>query len=341
MMAEHDKDPVSKGVRFGAFGAPAEVLEYGPLDIGQPADGECLVNILASPVNPADLNLIEGTYGYRPDLPAVPGMEGCGEVLSCPGAELAPGSRVIFLRKGGAWADRAVVPVEELVPVPDAIDPVQAAMLGVNPLTAHRLLEGFVELREGDWVVQNAANSNVGRCVIQLARRRGISTVNIVRREGLADELLGIGADQVLVDGDDLAARALEATGGVRPRLALNAVGGDSAIRQMDLLERRGTHVTYGAMSRQSVKVPNKFLIFRELTVTGFWVTKWLEESPRDEILAVYAALAGMVMSGQLVQAIDQRRPLAEVREACDRAREEKRDGKVILLPGEAGPERD
>lgn len=336
-MTASDPHPV-QAVRFEAFGNPPEVLRCGPLDLPPPSPGECLVRILASPVNPADLNLVEGTYGYRPDLPAVPGMEGCGEVLACPGGELAEGTRVIFLRKGGSWAEQAVVPVGELVEVPAGIDPVQAAMLGVNPLTALRLLEGFGDLGEGDWVVQNAANSNVGRCVIQLARERGISTINIVRRDGLAAELRDLGADHVLVDGEDLVARALEATGGERPRLALNAVGGDSATRQMDLLARRGTHVTYGAMGRQSVKVPNKFLIFKELTVTGFWVTKWLEERPREEAVAAYRRLAELVVAGSLVQAVDQLRPLAEVGEACRRAQEEKRDGKVVLVPGEAGP---
>jgi mitochondrial enoyl-[acyl-carrier protein] reductase / trans-2-enoyl-CoA reductase len=325
--------PGGMEVRFSRFGPPEEVLEIVKTQLPEPAAGQALVRMLASPVNPADLNIVEGVYGVQPELPAVPGMEGCGEVLRCPGGELAVGSRVIFLRKGGAWAEEVVVPTEELIRVPDAIEPVQAAMLGVNPLTALRLLEDFVTLKPGDWIVQNAANSNVGRCVIQLARERGVSTVNLVRRESVREELLGLGASVVLLDDEEMVAKALEATGGLRPVLALNAVGGDSALRQMDLLERRGSHVTYGAMSRQSLKVPNKFVIFKELTITGFWVSKWLEESARAKIEESYGLLSQLVVAGKLEQAVDGSYPLEEVRAACRRAGEEGRGGKVILVP--------
>lgn len=319
---------------FRSFGQPEEVLEIkktGPLE---PAAGEAVVRVLASPINPADINFVQGVYGVKPELPAVPGMEGCGEVVVCPGGEFAAGDRVVFLRKGGAWASETVVAVDQLVPVPAETDPVQAAMLAVNPLTALRMISDFGGLKNGDWLVQNAANSNVGRCVIQLAKLRGLRTVNLVRREELRDELMGLGADAVLGDGDGMVDAALEATGGGRPQLALNAVGGDSALRLMDLLGRRGTHVTYGAMSRQSLKVPNKFLIFKELTLTGYWVTKWLEEMEREEVLAAYAELAGHVAKGALQQAVDREYPLEEAREACRRAQEGGRNGKVVLRMG-------
>ena len=316
---------------FHEFGPPEEclrVVETGPLRAGP---GEVLVRVLASPVNPADINFVQGVYGVKPDLPAVPGMEGCGEVLACPGGAYEAGQRVLFLRKGGGWATEILIAEEELVPVPEGIDPVQAAMLAVNPLTARRMLLDFGTLRAGDWVVQNAANSNVGRCVIQLARERGINTINLVRRVGLHGELRRLGGTVVLPDGDGMADAALEATGGVRPRLALNAVGGRSALRQMDLLEGRGTQVTYGAMSRETLKVPNKFLIFKELTLTGFWVTKWLGQAGREAVLEEYRVLGDLVGRGGLRQAVDRTYPLEEVRAACRRARQEGRDGKVVL----------
>lgn len=316
---------------FREYGQPEDVLEMEETGALAPVDGEARVRVLASPVNPADINFIQGIYGVKPDLPAVPGMEGCGEVLECPGGEFAAGDRVVFLRKGGAWADETVVPVAQLVPVPRGTDPVQAAMLAVNPLTALRMIEDFGSLQPGDWLVQNAANSNVGRCVIQLAKLRGLSTMNIVRRKELRGELTELGADVVLIDGGDVVDAALEAAGGVRPKLALNAVGGDSALRLMDLLGPRGTHVTYGAMSRKSLKVPNKFLIFKELTLTGYWVTKWLDEAGREEILDAYADLAEQVALGALRQAVDREYPLADAREACRRAQEGGRNGKVVL----------
>jgi NADPH:quinone reductase-like Zn-dependent oxidoreductase len=320
-------------VVFAEFGEPQDVLDLRSSTLPEPTDGQALVKILASPINPADINTIQGVYGIRPELPAVPGMEGCGQVEACPGGELPVGRKVIFLRKGGAWADRAIIAVDDLVEVPDEMDPRQAAMLAVNPLTALRLLEGFADLKPGDWLVQNAANSNVGRCVIQLARARGVSTINLVRRKSLVAELEGLGGDLVLLDDGQMVAEALEKTDGRRPKLALNAVGGDSALRQMDLLEREGVHVTYGAMSRQSLKVPNKFVIFKQLTITGFWVTQWQEQASREEVRAAYYSLAQQVVSGSLQQAVDSTFGLEEARAACLRAQEESRSGKVLLVP--------
>lgn len=320
-------------VQFSRFGEPGDVLEIVPLGELQAIEGQALVKLLASPINPADVNTVQGIYGIKPALPAVPGMEACGEVVSCPGGELAPGTRVIFLRRGGAWATETLVPVGSLLPVPEDMDPEQASMLGVNPLTALRLMEGFRSLKEGDWIVQNAANSNVGRCVIQLARERGVSTINLVRRPELREELVSLGATVVLEDDPDMVAAALEASGGARPGLAFNAVGGDSALRQMDLLARRGIQVTYGAMGRRSLKVPNKFLIFKELTLTGFWLSQWLNEASGEERNSSYAALAQLVMDGKLQQAVERTYPLREAKEACRRAQTGGRDGKVLLVP--------
>ena len=318
-------------VRFHQFGAPADVLQVEPLELPPLAEGMVRVRMLAAPINPADLNFIEGVYGVKPELPATPGIEGCGEIIESREPEWEPGTRVILLGRPGAWAGLLDARAADLLQVPAGIDPVQAAMLAVNPLTARRMLLDFGTLRAGDWVVQNAANSNVGRCVIQLARERGLNTINLVRRAGLHDELRDLGGTVVVPDGDGMVEEALEATGGARPRLALNAVGGRSALRQMDLLEDRGIHVTYGAMSREILKVPNKFLIFKELTLTGFWVTKWLGEAGREAVLEDYRELGDLVERGVLRQAVDRTYPLEEVRAACLRAQQEGRDGKVVL----------
>ena len=325
------KAKMPKEAVFREFGQPESVLRVVDSKPLNPVGGEVWVRVLASPVNPADINFVQGVYGVKPELPAVPGMEGCGEVLACPSGAYEVGQRVAFLRKGGAWATETLIPEDQLVAVPAEIDPVQAAMLAVNPLTAWRMLQDFADLQAGDWIVQNAANSNVGRCVIQLAREREIQTINVVRREELCAELRELGGTVVLPDDDGMAAAALEASGGARPRLALNAVGGKSALRQMDLLDRRGIHVTYGAMSRELLKVPNKFLIFKELTLTGFWVTKWREEAGRAAELEAYGSLGELVVRGTLRQAVDRTYPLEEVGAACLRAQQDGRAGKVIL----------
>jgi len=220
---------------FQQTGNPADVLALAEFSPRPPAVGEVLVRLLAAPINPADLNTIEGTYGVKPALPAVPGVEGCGVVEASGAADFQPGDRVIFLRRASTWATHTTVPADALFKVSACIDPLQAAMLKVNPATAWRLLHGFDALGQGDWIVQNLGNSAVGRCVIQLARDLGIRTVSFVRRTEVADDLRQLGADHVFSDDDEGLAAAKAALGGAKAALAFNAVGGDSALRLMKL----------------------------------------------------------------------------------------------------------
>jgi NADPH:quinone reductase-like Zn-dependent oxidoreductase len=320
-------------LRFAHFGKPAEVLEVADFAPRQPEPGEVLVRIQAAPINPADLNTIEGTYGVKPELPAVPGIEGCGVVEASAAESFQAGDRVIFLRRASTWATHTTVAADSLFKLPQGIDPVQAAMLKVNPATAWRLLHGFEDLSKGDWIVQNLGNSAVGRCVIQLARDLGIRTISFVRKAEQFEELKALGADQVLFDDDDGFAAAKEILGGANAAIAFNAVGGDSALRLMKLLRVSGTHVTYGAMGRKPITLPNGLLLFQDIRIRGLWVTRWVENAPADEIAAVYQNLASRVAAGKLVQPVDGTFPLGSWREALARLDAPARSGKVLFEP--------
>jgi len=316
---------------FHQLGQPEEVVSIEDSPPAPMGPNEVRVGMLTASINPADINFIQGVYGIKPQLPATPGGEGCGEVLASADPAFAPGDRVIFLGRAATWQTEVVVPAALLFKLPPGIDPLQAAMLKVNPPTAWRLLSAFASLPMGSWIVQNAANSGVGRCVIQLAREMGLRTLNVVRRDDLHAELLELGADAVLTDSPELVAAALAATGGQRPLLALNAVGGDAALRQLSLLADGGHQVTYGAMGRRPLTVPNGLLIFKQLTLHGLWISRWLESAPRDELDATFSDLARLMLAGALTQAVDSTFPLAEIRAACLRAQQEGRNGKVLL----------
>jgi NADPH:quinone reductase-like Zn-dependent oxidoreductase len=331
---KHDgNDLRARRLFFANCGKPEEVLGVEEFEPPEPAAGEVLVRIKAAPINPADLNLIEGTYGVKAELPAVPGIEGCGVVVSGGSGRFEAGRRVMFLRRASTWASHVIVPEDVLFALPDGIDMRQAAMMKVNPATAWRLLHGFAELKPGDWVVQNAGNSAVGRCVIQLARECGVRTVSLVRRADLVDELRELGGDVVLPDGDAAVAEALEHLGGATARSAFNAVGGESALRLMKLLEEGGTHITYGAMSRKPLTLPNGLLIFRDIRLRGLWVTKWLEHAPCEEVRATYEKLAELVNAGRLLQKVDSVFSLEEWPTALLRLKDADRNGKVLLVP--------
>jgi trans-2-enoyl-CoA reductase len=320
-------------LQFTKTGNPAEVLELAEREVAPPTGHEVRVRMRYAPVNPADLNFMEGTYGRVATPPCIPGHEGCGEVEAVgPDVQsLQKGDVVIPLLGTGCWAQHVTAPEHAFAKVPERIDPVQASMLRVNPVTAWVMLKEFAELEPGSWVVQNAANSGVGRALIQIARRLGFRTLNFVRREELFAELKGLGADEVLLDTDEGVAQAKAILGKEPVRLATNAVGGDSAIRLMDVLTSEGTMVTYGAMSRRSLKVPNKFLIFKNLSLRGLWVTKWFEKATREELYDVLEPLTEMILANELVTAIDEIVPFRDHARAIKRAQENSRGGKVIL----------
>ncbi len=323
--------PLGKRLVFRQTGKPSEVLEIETFDPAPPATGEVLVRMTGAPLNPADLNTIEGTYGVKPPLPATPGIEGAGVVEASGSSLFDEGDAVIFLKRSETWATHTTVPAEGLFKLPTGIDPVQAAMLKVNPATAWRLLHGFELLGNGDWIVQNAGNSAVGRCVIQLAKEAGIRTVSFLRRPELGEELKALGADAVFPDSDDGRAAAKELLGGATAALGFNAVGGDSALGVLKLLREGASHITYGAMGRRPVTVPNGPLIFRDIVVRGLWVTRWLENAPGADVRDAYARLAELVAGGKLVQKVDSLFSLDDFQDALVRLDEGGRDGKVLF----------
>ncbi|QQL45963.1 MDR family NADPH-dependent oxidoreductase [Sulfuriroseicoccus oceanibius] len=306
-----------------------------------PPPGHLRVKVLASAINPADINYLEGQYGDRPELPARLGMEGIATVIAhapdtlpTPEAPVpAIGSQVIFIRRCGCWADILDVTPEDVLKVPTNLTPEQGALLKVNPMTALRMLSDFADLNPGDWVMQNAANSSVGECVIQIAKKLGLRTVNVVRREGLQQPLTSLGADAVIVDSKNTKDELMEITAGNAPKLGLNAVGGDSALRMMDCLANRGTMVTYGAMSRRAIKVPNGMLIFKQLRLEGFWVTKWIAAQKRARLETDYASLAQWMTDGSLRTTVSQTFPLSAYEQAFTNAKQDRRGGKVLFIP--------
>jgi len=215
-MESHRASGSTKAIVYHAHGKPAEVLRLEERELPSPAADEALVRLRAAPINPADLNAIEGKYPVRPMLPATPGFEGAGVVVEVGRAvkDLAVGTQVILPHDLGTWREACVVKAGKLVAVPNEIEPEQAAMLKINPITAWRMLHDFVRLEAGDWVIQNAANSAAGRAVIQIARELGFRTVNVVRRTELIEELRAEGGDVVLVDNEKLRDEVREATAG-------------------------------------------------------------------------------------------------------------------------------
>jgi mitochondrial enoyl-[acyl-carrier protein] reductase / trans-2-enoyl-CoA reductase len=319
-------------VQFNRFGEPAEVVELVEVEPPVPTMGQALVDVLAAPINPADLLLVTGTHAYRPTLPARVGVEGVGVVATLGAGEhgVAMGDMVL-LPPGGTWSEQVAVDSSTLIPLPTGMDPIQAAMLGVNPITALCLLTELRSLAPGDWLIQNAANSAVGRLVIRLAALRGIRTVNVVRRASLIPELAALGADVSLVDGEDLPTRVAAATEGAPLHLALDAIAGAAAGRLVHCLAPDSTLVVYGLLSGEPIQVPTARIVFEGITVIGFARLRALAAMGRTEVRARYAELAELVMKGDLTSEVAAVYPLEEVQTALHHVAQEGRDGKIVL----------
>jgi len=291
-----------KFAQLNAFDVPSQAVDcVEGKEPGAPEADEVLVEMLACPINPAELLIIEGRYASKPPLPAHLGIEGAGRVLALGEAVtgLAAGDLVMSLGRAN-WAEKLILKAGEVIKAPNDIDVAQLSMLKVNPATAQLMLTSVVTLEPGGWVIQNAANSAVGVNLIRLAKAWGLKTVNVVRRESLIEPLQAIGANVVLVDGPDLALRAAAATGGSDIKLGIDAVAGAATERLADCLAEEGTVVNYGLLSGNPCQLRADQTIFKGITLTGFWLAKQMRTMKPAALAALYGDLMARIADGSL-----------------------------------------
>jgi mitochondrial enoyl-[acyl-carrier protein] reductase / trans-2-enoyl-CoA reductase len=317
---------------------PQDVIAAVPFEAPTLKDGQVLLEMLAAPINPSDVLTLTGQYGILPPLPAIGGNEGVAKVIEHgPNVSSPAIGQTVLLPVGiGSWATHMVAEAKSLMPLPNDVDPVQLSMLTINPPTALLMLEEFVDLKPGDWVIQNAANSGVGSYLISLAKAKGLKTVNVVRRESLIEPLLAAGADVVLVDGEvdgkSLAERVAAATDNAAIKLGIDAVGGAATTRLGEALSEKATLVNYGAMSGEPSILTAQLLIFKELTVRGFWLAKWFRNSTSERQQNVFKTLTKLMVSGELSAPVHGTYAIKDIKEAIAVASSGKRDGKVVLV---------
>ncbi|KAK8447104.1 hypothetical protein SEVIR_8G020425v4 [Setaria viridis] len=292
--------PPSKAVLYDEHGAPDQVLRVADVPPVHLGDRDVCVRMLAAPINPSDINRIEGVYPIRPPLPgAVGGCEGVGQVHAlgpAVTAPLSPGDWVIPSPSSfGTWQTYIVKNESVWHKVRSDVPMEYAATVTVNPLTALRMLRDFVQLNPGDAIVQNGATSIVGQCVIQLAKVHGIHTINIIRDRPGSEEAKGklkqLGADEVFTESQ-LDMKNLKSLLGAfpEPALGFNCVGGNAASLVLKFLRQGGTMVTYGGMSKRPVTVPTSYFIFK----------KWMNSDKAEDCRTMIDYLLGLVHEGKL-----------------------------------------
>lgn len=344
----------TKVLRYTEVGAPERVIQMceEQFDASPLAPQQVAIRFLLSPINPSDLNMIEGTYAIKPTLPAIGGNEGVAQVIACGDAvqHLAVGDFVLphSQQQCGTWRQHARINSNDLIKVPSHLPQHVLATISVNPCTAYRMLRDFVDLKRGDCVIQNGANSAVGQAVIQMCRHWGIQTINVIRKSPEFDQvkqhLLGLGATLVVSDEQLLQRGCVEVMAQQavpRPRLALNCVGGKSATEIARLLLDSGHIVTYGGMSRKPLTLPTGTLIFQDICAHGFWLTRWYKQRYK---CGSDLTSARHVMINEIVELYDQGVlskadsgfeyfPLDQFTEAMQRYNKPHRNTKILLKP--------
>nr|WP_300052263.1 zinc-binding dehydrogenase [uncultured Nocardioides sp.] len=317
------------------FGDPAEVLSVQEVPKPEPGPGEALVRVLLSPIHNHDLWTVRGSYGFKPEMPARAGTELVGVVESLgEGVEgLEAGQRVAIGGAFGAWAEYVVAPAKGLIPVPDEMPDEAAAQLVSMPFSAIALLD-FLEVSEGDWIVQNAANGAVGRMVAQLAVARGVRVLGLVRRSAGVDELReqGIG-DVVATDDDGWRERVREVVGGGKIVAGVDSVGGSAAGDVVSLLAEDGVLVVFGAMASPTLEIGSGEVIFKQVVIKGFWGSKVFPAMDREKRAALMGELVAGITSGVVTLPVEEVYPLEEISAAARASSEPGRRGKILLRP--------
>jgi NADPH:quinone reductase-like Zn-dependent oxidoreductase len=322
-----------KTIQFEQPGKPADILNVIDTNVPEPGPGEVRIRVIASPVNPSDIMFVQNLYGIRPKLPSGAGFEGVGVVDALgEGVTINIGQRVSFTGIG-AWGEYTLAHHKSLIPVPDAMPDEVAAQLFVNPFTAFAIVEE-AGVQPGEWLMLTACGSAFGKMVIQLCQQRGIKTIGTVRRDELNEELKKLGLTEVInTETDDMAARVKAITEGQGVRCVLDAVGGHTATEAMKCLGRGGTMLIYGLLSLQDPTLNPGLMIFRELTVRGFWLTDWMRRATPEARQRVATEVIGMLASGQIQLPIEATYGLDDIRRAVEHANAPGRRGKILVKP--------
>ncbi|GGN49328.1 alcohol dehydrogenase [Streptomyces kronopolitis] len=300
----------------GKVGEPADVLRLESRPVPTPDAGQALIRVKATPIHASDLHVLRGRYGFFPEFPTVGGQMECVGRIEALGPDtegLKIGERVVAAavpampgppQVTGTWQEYLVADTQRLLPVPDHLSDSRACQLAVNPLTALLLVTRELDVQPGEWLLQTAAGSTVGRLVIQLARHLGIPTINVVRRRAAVEEIKALGGDEVIcTEDEDLLQRVAEIAGPSGVHKATDCVAGDVGARVSQALAPGGEMVIYGALSthRQTdpaaltIPLQARSVIYETKTVRGFWLNRWFGTSSPADALHALSEVRGLV----------------------------------------------
>ncbi len=321
-----------KAAQFDNIGLATEVIKVVDLPTPEPAPGEVRIKVTKANIIPADIMIIRGMYGLRPQLPQIGGFEGTGVIDACgEGVEMPAGSGVIFTAQG-AWCQYVCVPANTVIPKPPVMSDDVACQAFVNPFTAYGMLME-ADLKEGDWLLLTAAASAFSKFVIQLAAQRGINVIGTVRRDEQKQQLLDLGAKAVINEKTETNFfKAVKgATEGAMVTAAFDAVGGPLGDKVLNTLQMNGKMFVYGLLSLQPIPLNSGLLIFKNLTVKGFWLSTWMANLSHEERMTIIPEVLTMLTKQELKADVEAYYGIDDIIKAIEHMEAPGRSGKILL----------
>lgn len=320
---------------YHQFGEPSDVLNEEEASLPSPGVNQVRVKTILSPVHNHDLWTVRGTYGHKPDLPAIGGSEALGIVDAVGNGvkELVLGQRVVGSPIMGVWAEYFLAPAEILTVVPDTVSDEVGAQLASMPFSALLLLE-FLNAEAGQWIIQNAAGGAIGKTLSILAAQQGVNTISLVRNSESEKQLKAQGIGHVVSTADqDWQQRMNELTAGASIRYAIDSVGGPATAALTELLGENGLLVSFGSMSGEPMHIPAADIAFKQITVKGFWQKKINQSMPVIKRKSMMEKLIRLAETGELKLPVDAVYPMSDVQKAVNASLRPSRKGKVLLRP--------
>lgn len=315
---------------FNEKGDAEKVLHYGENSISPLSSNEIRVKVLASPINPADFMFIEKQYRLAPEFPQIAGFEGTGLILDNGGDKNFPLNSIVAFRHKNTWAELVNIPKEKLLLLPKDFPIAKAAQLSLNPLTAWALLEEL-GASEKEWIILSAGNSALSKLIIQFASQKNIKVISLIRDLRQKDELMKIGASEVLkADDEKLEEQIREITENAKISGFLDAVGGELTSKIIKAISPNSKIIHYGLYSDQKVSYHSSDIIFKNLSIKGFGIDGWLSTKSKDEIKNIWMDIIKIIQQDNFKMEVAGKYSLEEFKKAVLKAKNSK-EGKVLF----------
>ncbi|MEA3016691.1 MAG: NADPH:quinone reductase [Sphingomonadales bacterium] len=312
----------------------ADVLRPVGRPVPRPGPGEVLIAVAAAGVNRPDILQRRGLYPPPPGAPSIPGLEIAGVValLGEGVAELQPGQPVCALVAGGGYAEYAVAPAGQCLPVPGALSMIEGAAMPETLFTVWTNLFERAFAREGEWVLVHGGTSGIGTMAIALGRLFGLRMIVTCGSDEKCRRAEALGADHAVnYRNADFVAEAKRITGGRGVDVVLDMVGGDYLPRNLDCLAEEGRHVSIAVQRGATAELNIAKLMMRRLCLTGSTLRARSVEFKSLVADEIARNVWPHVAEGRLKPVIDSTFPLAQAAEAHRHMESGDHIGKIIL----------